>query len=99
MRSQSDETTKPHLSRVIAGRARPRSEAIAMSHLIFIVLVIFTSSMRLVQSTAAEDQAQDRVQSPIAATIADTTPAPASAPNGMVWIPGGEFSMGSDDPS
>ena len=70
-----------------------------MNQIVFIGLVIFTASMSLVQSTAAEDQTQDRVQSPIAATIANTTPAPASAPNGMVWIPDGEFSMGSDEPS
>jgi sulfatase modifying factor 1 len=30
-------------------------------------------------------------------TIPNTTPAPASAPNGMAWIPGGEFSMGAQD--
>jgi formylglycine-generating enzyme len=70
-----------------------------MNHIVFIGLVIFTSSMSLVQSAAAEDQAQDQVQSPIAATVANTTPASASAPNGTVWIPGGEFSMGSDEPS
>ncbi len=34
--------------------------------------------------------------SPFAPTIPNKTPAPASAPEGMVWIPGGEFSMGSD---
>jgi formylglycine-generating enzyme required for sulfatase activity len=33
-----------------------------------------------------------------AATIANTTPAPESAPPGMAWIPGGEFSMGANDP-
>jgi formylglycine-generating enzyme required for sulfatase activity len=31
-------------------------------------------------------------------TIANSTPAPAKPPPGMVWIPGGEFSMGANDP-
>ncbi|MEY2409387.1 MAG: formylglycine-rating enzyme [Verrucomicrobiota bacterium] len=34
--------------------------------------------------------------SAFALTIPNQTPAPASASAGMVWIPGGEFSMGSD---
>ena len=31
-------------------------------------------------------------------TIEHTAPAPAAAPEGMVWIPGGEFSMGAAEP-
>jgi formylglycine-generating enzyme len=32
------------------------------------------------------------------ATIANKTPAPGAAPDHMAWIPGGEFSMGAQDP-
>ena len=32
-------------------------------------------------------------------TVQNKTPAPAEAPEGMVWIPGGEFSMGGADPT
>ena len=31
-------------------------------------------------------------------TVPHAAPAPAPAPDGMAWIPGGEFSMGCDDP-
>jgi len=31
-------------------------------------------------------------------TISNATPVPAPSPQGMAWIPGGEFSMGAMDP-
>ena len=34
--------------------------------------------------------------SAFAPTVPDKTPPPSPAPEGMVWIPGGEFSMGSE---
>lgn len=36
---------------------------------------------------------------PFSPTVQNTTAAPSPAPAGMVWIPGGEFSMGSTDPT
>jgi formylglycine-generating enzyme len=44
-----------------------------------------TSPVSTVKGTAAE-----------AVTPAPVTPAPANAPEGMLWIPGGTFTMGSD---
>ncbi len=38
------------------------------------------------------------VAEPFAPTVANDEPAPAAAPEGMAWIPGGEFSMGAVEP-
>jgi formylglycine-generating enzyme required for sulfatase activity len=42
--------------------------------------------------------AEASTKSLFAPTIANNTSAPVQAPEGMVWIPGGEFSMGANDP-
>ena len=45
---------------------------------------------------ASADAPTNLAVSAFAPTIPNKTPAPGPAPEGMVWIPGGEFSMGSE---
>src|SRR5712692_10307673 len=55
------------------------------------------SPARAESTGAAGQSAQAPISSPFAPTIPNQTPPPGKAPEGMVWIPGGEFSMGSED--
>ena len=57
-------------------------------------------SAGVISSVFAADEATPATSvSPFAATVPNTAPAPTNAPEGMVWIPGGEFSMGCLAPS
>jgi formylglycine-generating enzyme len=60
-------------------------------------LLIICSALILGASSIAEAMATGT--SPFAPTIPNRMHSPGSLPQGMVWIPGGEFSMGSDDPT
>jgi formylglycine-generating enzyme required for sulfatase activity len=44
-------------------------------------------------------RAEEPAAAPFLPTMENKTPVPGSAPNGMAWIPGGEFSMGSMTPN
>ena len=53
---------------------------------------------RVTAAAPATAAAQEPADFGFAPTVANKTPPPGEAPEGMVWIPGGEFSMGSADP-
>jgi len=56
------------------------------------------SAFALVAGLAAATRCEAQSPSAFAVTIVNNSPAPGPAPKGMVWIPGGEFSMGAEDP-
>jgi len=49
-------------------------------------------------SLRAESQGAASAGAAFGPTVPNTSPAPGVVPRGMVWIPGGEFSMGAQDP-
>ena len=65
---------------------------------IYFVALLSTLSAAFDLSISAQQTTTPSPSSGSIATVANTSPAPKPAPAGMVWIPGGEFWMGSDEP-
>jgi formylglycine-generating enzyme required for sulfatase activity len=76
--------------------ATTRTTLAAMAIALMSALARPTAEAQPVTNAAALTNA---AASPFAPTIPNKTPAPGLAPEGMVWIPGGEFSMGCEVPS
>ena len=60
------------------------------SHLVLTALTLTTCL-----AGSARSQQANQTSSQFVATISNSTAAPKPPPEGMVWIPGGEFSMGA----
>src|ERR1700749_4020605 len=66
-----------------------------------LLLVTCVVAVALVLTRSHGLKAAERTPSPepsFLPTNANNNPAPNAAPENMVWIPGGEFSMGAQDP-
>jgi len=61
------------------------------------VALLSTLSAALDLNISAQQTTTPSVLSDFIATVANTSPAPKPPPVGMVWTPGGEFWMGSDE--
>jgi formylglycine-generating enzyme required for sulfatase activity len=91
----------PHLSkrrskpaRTIAGARRRRSAWAAIA----IVPIAGAVVLALTTMRARPPAADTPASAPFPATVENRNRPPGPVPDGMVWIPGGEFSMGAREP-
>ncbi len=104
---QKKRRTEPTTSGSTQPRSRARialTIAVAVLLLIAIAWTLRSKSPTVVTATAkspdpSSSTAKSRdSQSLFGPTVANKATPPLSHPQGMVWIPGGEFSMGANDP-
>ena len=76
---------------------KPRRQDAAWGRVVAGIVVALMAAVAW-NATPPSQDAMAAVAAGFAPTIANTAPPPGPAPDGMVWIPGGEFSMGAADP-
>jgi formylglycine-generating enzyme len=68
----------------------------------FLILIVFGTAWVLYSrhriAPTRPDQMRSEARASFGPTIPNQGPAPGPSPGGMVWIPGGQFSMGAQDP-
>jgi len=67
--------------------------------LLLVAVFLCVSSVQFLSiALQAGSEATESASAAFGPTVPNTQPPPGPAPKGMVWIPGGEFSMGAQDP-
>jgi sulfatase modifying factor 1 len=93
------EKVKERSSPMADNSSAPPSKSMKMLLLAAMFLVVASvGGVLFLDFVIAKLLENNAVASPFVTTKPNTSTAPGPAPEGMVWIPGGEFSMGSEDP-
>ena len=71
---------------------------VATGAALLVGVVVWVNGKRSSPPPPPAQPARPAVAAVFAPTVANPAAAPGPAPAGMVWIPGGEFSMGAADP-
>jgi formylglycine-generating enzyme len=84
-------------------RRKSSKSVLAMAIAIFLAVFLFAARLGLQKrATQANDKSAPAMTTSTAGkflpTVPNTNPERKETPEGMVWIPGGEFSMGAQDP-
>ncbi len=93
-----DSRHESKLSTVSERRSGSSSGLPALLVAAIIILPATWASYSLYRPVVAQVRAISKPDNRFEPTIPNTAPAPGTVPSGMVWIPGGEFSMGAEDP-
>ena len=75
-----------------------RSSVLGLAALLVLGAGAWMLSPKTIDPAGFAPAATPVARSSFEATVANAAAAPAAAADGMVWIPGGEFSMGANDP-
>jgi len=95
---QHEKQRATRLSSRIGGRTRKRFLVLTLLSAVLFLAIVLSMLFSRNSNSSAVLAKSDGSQSLFKPTIVNTAIAAFSAPKGMVWVPGGEFSMGANDP-
>jgi len=89
--------TSPETSRLLTTQPRERSRSLFSIGAV-LILAVFAWSVYSHRTATAVHAGSSSASAWFGPTISNPATPPGPAPHGMVWIAGGEFSMGAADP-